>query len=66
MKQTELDEFLALQHHLDDFKKTAGSENDNYENLQLMARAAQEYSATGDNLSQVETIAGRVSVIERL
>lgn len=62
IKQEDLGQFLALRHHLDEFKKTINSENDIYKNLLLMARAAQEYSATGDNLAQVETIAGRVSI----
>jgi hypothetical protein len=66
MKQAELDAFLTLRHHLDDFRRTSGSENDIYGDLQLMARAGQEYSGTGDNLAHVETIAGRARCSSKL
>ena len=56
----ELEAFGSLRHHYDDFRRSAGSDNSNFENLSLMARAAQEYSGTGDNLSIVETASARV------
>ena len=53
---------MRLQHHLDDFKAVdtpAGKEQ--WQNIQLMARAAKEYSGSREDLGLIESMFGRVS-----
>jgi hypothetical protein len=55
-------DLFNLQHHIQDFKQLGGSDNETYGNIQLMARAAQEYGKTGDDLGLVEQLGGRVLI----
>ena len=56
----EWEKFIKLRHHLDDFKTQAQQGDETYQNLQLMARAATEYSNSTEDLGLVETLVGRV------
>ena len=56
----EWEKFIELRHHLDDFKAQAQDGDETYQNLQLMARAATEYSNSTEDLGLVETLVGRV------
>jgi hypothetical protein len=60
VSKDDLEAFGKLRHHYDDFSRSAGQDNSNFENLNLMARAAHEYSGTDDDLSVVRTAAARV------
>lgn len=56
--------FMKLQHHLDDFKTQKNPQGpNNWENLQLIARATKEYSGAKEDLGSVEAMIGRVSYL---
>lgn len=55
---------MKLQHHLDYFKAQKHPQGENtWENIQLIARAAKEYSASNEDMGRVEAMIGRVSRI---
>jgi len=59
--------FTKLQHHLDYFKAQKHPQGENtWENIQLIARAAKEYSALKEDMGRVEAMIGRVSVIQSM
>lgn len=58
---TEWDTLLKLRHHVEDFKAQAEQGDETWGNLQLMARAAHEYSDSKEDLGLVETLVARVS-----
>jgi hypothetical protein len=64
ISQVEWDQFLKLKHHIDDIQKAVASgdayHQENLENIQLMARAGQEYSGSTEPLGLIETLVGRV------
>ena len=55
--------FLKLRHHIEDFKSKAAKGDETYQNLQLMSRAAVEYSKSDEDLGLVETLVGRVRLL---
>ena len=62
LPSTDWEAFMKLQNHLDYFKAQKNSQGTNtWENLQLIARAAKEYSGSNEDLGRVEAMIGRVS-----
>lgn len=58
---------MKLQHHLDYFKAEKHPQGENtWENIQLIARAAKEYSASNEDMGRVEAMIGRVSGIQSM
>ena len=55
-------EFLRLVHHNDHTKALAAEGDETWENIQLVARAAKEYSGSKEDLGLVESLVGRVSL----
>ncbi|MCJ1413659.1 hypothetical protein MMC19_007781 [Ptychographa xylographoides] len=63
LPEYEWEAFMRLQHHLDDFKRQRDSDSQTtWENIQLMARAAKEYSGSKDELGRIEGMMGRVLI----
>ncbi|MCJ1397373.1 hypothetical protein MMC11_000566 [Xylographa trunciseda] len=55
--------FMELQHHLEDFKNQKDYQSPNtWENIQLMAKAAKEYSSTNEDTGKVEGMVGRILI----
>lgn len=58
--------FANLKNHIDEFRQRGEGEDKKarevWENLQLMAKAAQKYSGTLENINFVEGLVGRVGV----
>lgn len=54
------DRFLDLRDHADDFKTQATADDETWGNVQLMARAAKEYSGSPEDLGRVELLVARV------
>ena len=62
MSENQWAAFQSLEHHTDDFRKIKGQGGaESWENIQLMAKAAKEYSQSTEALSYVETLICRVS-----
>ncbi|MCJ1480264.1 hypothetical protein MMC06_000419 [Schaereria dolodes] len=53
--------FMKLQHHLDDFEKSVESQT-TQESIQLMSKAAKEYSGTQEQLDLIESMTGRLLI----
>ncbi|MCJ1378416.1 hypothetical protein MMC17_001514 [Xylographa soralifera] len=63
LPQSDWEGFLSLQHHLEDFKSQKAPQSDNtWENIQLMARAATEYSGTKEDMGKIEGMVGRILI----
>ena len=54
------DRFYELRHHADNFKAQAAAGDETWGNVQLMARAAKEYSGSPEDLGRVELLVARV------
>ncbi|MCJ1388083.1 hypothetical protein MMC18_000927 [Xylographa bjoerkii] len=63
LPQSDWEGFLNLQHHLEDFKAQKEPQGHNtWENIQLMARAAKEYSGTKEDIGKLEGMVGRILI----
>ncbi|MCJ1249215.1 hypothetical protein MMC30_006438 [Trapelia coarctata] len=63
LPSTDWEAFMKLQHHLDYFKAQKNPQATNtWENIQLIARAAKEYSGSNEDLGRVEAMIGRILI----